>query len=171
MRKLTGALSVLFALLLPAAQATETAVADAEQKVIRLSEPVESTDAYEVFGAPMTDAGQAVSLHELVSNEEQYLGREVLLRTRIAKVCQKKGCFFIAQDGNAVARITFKDYGFFIPTDSAGKEVTLTGTFNRQQLSGAKARHYQQDLGETPAKRPGTSLEYQVVATSVRIPK
>jgi hypothetical protein len=171
MLKQTGPLWILFALLLPAAHSAETALAGAEQKVVRLSEPVQSTDTYEVFGAPMSDTGNAVTLRELVSNDAQYLGREVLLSTRIAKVCQKKGCFFIAQDGDAVARITFKDYSFFIPTDSTGKEVTLAGTFTRQQLNGAKARHYYEDLGEAPPETPGTSLEYQVVATSVRIPK
>ena len=169
MLRATGTLSILIALLPPAAQTADTASADSSANVIRLSEPVASTDAYEVFGAPMDDTGKAVTLRELVSNDEQYLGREVVLTTRVAKVCQKKGCFFIAQDGDAVARVTFKDYGFFIPTDSAGKEVTLAGTFTRQQLNEAKAKHYAKDLGEKPANPPRASLEYQIVASSVRI--
>ena len=171
MLKATGTLSMLIALLSPVAQAADNVSADPSANVIRLSEPVASTDTYEVFGAPMDEKGEAVTLRELVSNDERYLGREVLLTTRVAKVCQKKGCFFIAQDGDAVARVTFKDYGFFIPTDSAGKEVTLAGTFTRQPLSAAKAGHYSADLAEKPANPPTTSLEYQIVAHSIRVPK
>ena len=171
MPRLTVALPILIALWLPALQAAEPRSDDSEDKVIRLSEPVLSTDTYEEFGTPMDDSRGAVTLRELVSNDDRYLNREVLLTTRIAKVCRKKGCFFIARDGDAVARVTFKDYAFFIPTDSAGKMVTLAGTFTRQQLNEAKAKHYATDLGEQAADAPTASLEYQIVATSVRIPK
>lgn len=171
MFRATRTLFMLIALLPAVAQTADTVSADSSANVIRLSEPVASTDTYEVFGAPMDDTREPVTLRELVNNDEQFLGREVLLTTRVAKVCQKKGCFFIAQDGDALARVTFKDYGFFIPTDSAGKEVTLAGTFTRQELSEAKARHYSTDLGEKPASPPTTSFEYQIVASSIRVPK
>lgn len=171
MFRATRTLFMLVALLPAVAQTADTVSADSSVNVIRLSEPVASTDTYEVFGAPMDDTREPVTLSELVNNDEQFLGREVLVTTRVAKVCQKKGCFFIAQDGDALARVTFKDYGFFIPTDSAGKEVTLAGTFTRQELNEAKARHYSTDLGEKPASPPTTSLEYQIVASSIRVPK
>jgi len=143
----------------------------ASGKVIRLSEPVEVTESYEVFGSPLDAAGPEIGLQELVGKSDQYLDKEVLVTTRIAKVCQKKGCFFVAQEGEATARVTFKDYGFFIPTDSGGKTVTLAGTFTRSELSAEKADHYRKDLGETPAKPGAATMEYQIVATSVRIPK
>jgi hypothetical protein len=152
--------------------ADESGHEDAPGKVIRLSEPVEATESYEVFGSPLDAAGPAVGLQELVSNSDQYLDKQVLVTTRIAKVCQKKGCFFVAQEGEAVARVTFKDYGFFIPTDSGGKTVTLAGTFVRTELSPEKAHHYRKDLGEAPARpAAAATMEYQIVATSVRIPK
>ena len=90
--------------------------------------------------------------------------------TRVAKVCQKKGCFFIAQDGDAVARVKFKDYAFFIPTDSADKQVTLTGVFTRKELTAEQASHYAADEGRTEASAKARS-EYQIVASSIRIPK
>jgi len=141
-----------------------------DEGAVRLSEPVTVTEDYEEFGAPVVSAEAAIPLGELVGAGEEYLGREITLTTRIAKVCRKKGCFFIARDGDATARITFKDYGFFIPTDSAGKEVLLNGTFERREITDAQAKHYRKDLGEAPGGGAGGS-EYHIVATAVRIPK
>lgn len=139
-------------------------------ETVRLSKPVEISDTYEVFGAPMARKGQGMRLKEVVAREDELAGQEVRVTTRVAKVCQKKGCFFIATDGAASARVTFADYGFFIPTDSGDKHVTLVGTFSRQPLAPAQAAHYAEDLGETPPATP-PEFEYAIVATSVLIPK
>lgn len=145
--------------------------AGAGDAVIRLSEPVHETRAYEEFGARVDESIEPVSLSELIDGGDRYLDRPVLVATRIAKVCQKKGCFFIAQEGEAVARITFKDYGFFIPTDAAGKRVVLNGVFGRRLVDTAEQRHLANDLGEPPAAASAPVTEYHIVATAVRIPK
>ena len=139
-----------------------------EPDVIRLSEPVEVGENYEVFGAAQPESTNALRLSDLIENSERYLGEEVTVETRIAKVCQKKGCFFVAHDGAATARITFRDYGFFIPTDSGGKTARLYGTFSRKPLTQEKADHYAEDAGEKPA--PLTQpFEYSIVASGVKI--
>ena len=139
--------------------------------VIRLSEPVESTADYEVFGSKLESSGEPMSLSALIAKGDEYSGKEVLVKTRVAKVCQKKGCFFIAQDGEAVARVKFKDYGFFVPTDTGGKTVTLLGTFSRTMVPEDRAKHYAEDAGEDPGKISGPQPEYSIVATSVKIPR
>ena len=146
------------------------AVIAQEGGVIRLSEPVEVTSSYEVFGSTLPDAGTPLSLADLVKDNEKYLDQEVLVETRIAKVCQKKGCFFVATEGASTARVTFKDYGFFIPTDSGGKNVVLLGTFSRKSLSKEQAEHYAADLGEKVASAP-EKFEYSIVASAVKIPR
>jgi hypothetical protein len=138
--------------------------------VTRLSEPVEVGDGYEVFGAPVGAAGEPRRLAEIVSASPDYAGKQVHATAKVAKVCQKKGCFFVAHDGDAVARITFVDYSFFVPTDSGGKDVTIVGTFDRKVLSEAQARHFAEDAGEDPNKISGPREEYTIVATSVVIP-
>jgi hypothetical protein len=143
----------------------------AETTVVRLSEPVEATATYEVFGAPLQDKEAGLSLQEIIERESDFAGQEVRVSTRIAKVCQKKGCFFIATEGDAWARITFADYGFFIPTDSGGKQVTLVGAFSRQELTQEQAAHYKKDLGEQPSEKDVAPFEYSIVATSVLIPR
>jgi len=139
-------------------------------EVKRLSEPVEVTATHEVFGSALPGSETPLSLSELMDNEQKYLDQEVLLETRIAKVCQKKGCFFIAQEGASSARVSFKDYGFFIPTDSGGKDVVLLGTFSRKNVSKEQAEHYVADLGETATSTP-ERFEYSIVATAVKIPR
>lgn len=139
-------------------------------EVIRLSEPVAVTDTYEVFGSPLPESGDVLEIGQLIENSEKYQDKDVLVSTRIAKVCQKKGCFFIAQHDVDSVRITFKDYGFFIPTDSGGKTVTLAGTFSRKSLSKEEAEHIAEDLGEeAPENVP--EFQYSIVATGVSIPR
>ena len=141
-----------------------------ESEVLRLSEPVEVTATYEVFGSTLPETGTPLRLGELVEDNDKYLDQEVLVETRIAKVCQKKGCFFVATEGASTARVTFKDYGFFIPTDSGGKNVVLLGTFSRKSVSKEQAEHYAADLGEKVASAPET-FEYSIVASAVKIPR
>jgi hypothetical protein len=147
-----------------------TAAAFADDQVIRLSEPVAVTDTHEVFGTMLPDQGTAVSLVDLIEHSDTYQDQEVLVATRIAKVCQKKGCFFVATEGAVSARISFKDYGFFIPTDSGGKDVLLLGTFSRADVSAAEAEHYAADLGEPAASSPDR-FQYSIVASAVQIPR
>ena len=139
-----------------------------ESAVKRLSEPVEVTATYEVFGSTLPETGTPLSLGDLMNDSKKYLDQEVLVATRIAKVCQKKGCFFVAQEGPSTARVSFKDYGFFIPTDSGGKNVVLLGTFSRKSVSKEEAEHFSADLGETAASAP-ERFEYSIVASAVKI--
>ena len=142
----------------------------AENEVKRLSEPFEVTATHEVFGSKLPEGGSPLSLGELMGDNDKYLDQEVLVETRIAKVCQKKGCFFVANEGASTARVTFKDYGFFIPTDSGGKDVVLWGTFSRKSVSKEEAEHYSADLGEKASAEPA-KFEYSIVASAISIPK
>jgi hypothetical protein len=137
---------------------------------IRLSEPVQTGDGYEVFGSPVGEVGEPKPLATIVAASEQYAGQQVHAKATVSQVCRKKGCFLVAQDGEAVARVTFVDYSFFVPTDSGGKDVTIVGTFNRKVITEAQARHFAEDAGDDPAKISGPREEYSIVATSVVIP-
>lgn len=141
-----------------------------EDGVKRLSEPVAVTESHEMFGAIVPDTGTPLSLGELVKDNDKYQDQEVLLATRIAKVCQSKGCFFVAQDGAVTARVSFKDYGFFIPTDSGGKDVVLLGVYSRESVTKEEAEHYAKDLGEVASSSP-ERFQYSIVASAVKIPR
>ncbi|SMO37350.1 DUF4920 domain-containing protein [Gracilimonas mengyeensis] len=159
-------------LLIAAMAVLFSTVAFAQQgEVVRLSEPVTVTESYEVFGSEVADWEAPVTLSALIADQKVWADKEVTVKTEVAEVCQKKGCFFIAQDGDQTARVTFKDYGFFVPTDSQGKKVTLVGTFSVNELSEEKAKHYAEDAGEDPDTITGPQKEYAIVATSVLVPK
>ncbi|MEE4293301.1 MAG: DUF4920 domain-containing protein [Xanthomonadales bacterium] len=149
--------------------AVQSGVAD-DPEVVRLSEPVAVTETHEIFGAPLPAAAEPIEIGELLADRAAYEDKDILLTARIAKVCQKKGCFFIVQHGADSVRVTFKDYGFFIPSDSGGKTVTLAGTFVRKPLSPEQAAHVARDLGEEPPANP-PAFEYAIVATGVSIPR
>lgn len=155
--------------LLAAAFFAASALAD--DAVIRLSEPVKTTDTHEDFGTELPESESLHSLSAAISKLDDLAGQPVLIETEIQQVCQKKGCFFIARDGGAVARVRFQDYGFFIPTDSAGKIVMLAGTLERVKLGAEQAAHFAEDLGQDAEADGMAEFEYQIMATAVRIPR
>jgi hypothetical protein len=161
MKKIAALFSVLAVALVAPALADD---------VIRLSEPVQTGDGYEVFGAPIDAATEPKPLARIIAASDEHAGKEVHAKATVSQVCRKKGCFLVAQDGESIARVTFVDYSFFVPTDSGGKDVVIVGTFNRKQVSEAQARHFAEDAGEDPSGIAGAREEYTIVATSVMVP-
>ena len=148
---------------------TGSSFAAGREDVIRLSEPVETTPEYETFGVPMDFSVAKVELKDIATDGDRYTDKPVRVETRVSKVCQKKGCFFVAQQGDSIIRVSFKDYSFFVPTDISGKQVMLVGQVIASELSPEKAEHLAEDLGETEETiKPGK--EYTIVASSVRVP-
>ncbi len=141
----------------------------ASADVVRLSDPVEATDTHETFGSALPEQDGVLALSTLLENSAEYLDQPVLVETRVAKVCQAKGCFFIAQEGAHSARVSFVDYSFFVPSDISGRTVTLAGSLVRRELSEAQAAHLNEDTGGGDSISPG--VQYEIVATSVRVPR
>lgn len=67
-------------------------------------------------------------------------------------------------------RVAFRDYGFFVPTDSAGKTVTLAGELIKKEMTAEQVAHFNQDMqGGSDAVKEG--VVYEILAGSVMIPK
>ncbi|MEM8563663.1 MAG: DUF4920 domain-containing protein [Pseudomonadota bacterium] len=139
----------------------------ASSQALRLSEPVEVTDQYEVFGEPMPDKRAGLQLGEVIARQDVLLEQPLRITATVSQVCQKKGCFFIATDGAHWARVTFADYRFFIPTDSAGKQATVVGQFSRRKLSAKQAEHYAEDLGQARSTIDTPQFEYSIEANAI----
>jgi len=140
----------------------------ANADVIRLSEPVQKDATSETYGEPLSTMPQDVELKTLLTSPEEYLNKSFSVSTQVAQVCQKKGCFFIAQAGSEIIRVAFKDYGFFVPTDIGGKTVTLVGELIAHERTAKQAKHFSKDLDQKSTLESG--LTYEIVASSVRIP-
>jgi hypothetical protein len=81
---------------------------------------------------------------------------DVIIKTTVAEVCPKKGCWMNVQGakpGDQV-RVTFKDYGFFVPTELTGKEVALQGRYVKHVETVEEQKHLLKD-----AKRPQTEID------------
>ncbi|MFT4732172.1 MAG: tRNA pseudouridine-54 N-methylase [Gammaproteobacteria bacterium] len=137
---------------------------------LRLSEPSATDAQSETFGALLDKRLKKVTLHELTSYSSSYVSNAFQVETKVAKVCQKKGCFFIAQEGDDVMRVAFRDYGFFVPTDIAGKTVRLVGKLIKKEMTAEQITHFNQDMqGGSDILQEGAV--YEILADSVVIPR
>ncbi|MEP1033119.1 DUF4920 domain-containing protein [Ekhidna sp.] len=90
----------------------------------------------------------AISMNQFLTqvNEEE---KTFKVRGVIEEVCQMKGCWMtLKNEDGANVRITFKDYGFFVPKDISGSEVIIEGIANEEVLEEDVARHYAEDGGK-----------------------
>ncbi len=64
----------------------------------------------------------------------------------VQEVCQKKGCWMTMRmaDGETI-RITFKDYGFFLPMDASGRKAIMEGKAFVAVTSVEELKHYAED--------------------------
>ena len=145
-----------------------SAVQAADDDVIRLSEPVAVTDDAEIFGAPLSEEASPTALGAILDRPAEYVGSVVKVEAHISQVCKRKGCFMIATSGEGAIRISFKDYAFFVPTDTGGKTVTFTGTVITRELSEEQAAHLREDAGSDAIE---AGPVYEIVADSVSVPK
>lgn len=75
--------------------------------------------------------------------------KDFKVRGTIEEVCQMKGCWMtLKNDQGANVRVTFKDYGFFVPKDISGSEVIIEGVAKKEVLDEDVARHYAEDGGK-----------------------
>ncbi|AGH43873.1 DUF4920 domain-containing protein [Paraglaciecola psychrophila] len=139
-------------------------------ETLRLSEPVTQDAQSETFGVKLDNSLPKLSMKNLLTDSSSHLAKPFQVEARIAKVCQKKGCFFIAQQDQHILRVSFRDYSFFIPTDSSGKTVMLAGELVQKEVSPEQAAHFKADLrSETDMVKLG--VVYEIVADSVKIPR
>ncbi|MDX1491092.1 MAG: DUF4920 domain-containing protein [Pseudohongiellaceae bacterium] len=130
----------------------------------------EDTTQYQSYGAAMPQDRDAQTLRQAISTLEQGESREVKLIGKITEVCQAKGCWMILVDGDQYARITFKDYGFFVPTDTSMQQAVVYGQLEQINLSAETAAHYAEDAGREVESSEGLK-EFSLVASAVLIEK
>jgi len=68
----------------------------------------------------------------------------------VESVCQKKGCWMIVDGSpNGNVRVTFKDYGFFVPTNISGHRVIVEGVIDEANEGEESKHHYEKEEGMT----------------------
>jgi hypothetical protein len=123
-------------------------------------------------GGPIS-AGKAERVTDVLKNADALAGKTVLVEGTVRAACSKKGCWMELADGPDKAapgcRVTFKDYAFFVPTDSAGSEARIEGVANVRVLSKEEADHLAGEGARIDRAADGTAREVRIVATGVEL--
>ena len=79
-------------------------------------------------GQPLPKNQVPQKLSAVLSKPED--GKNVLVEGVVRRACTQMGCWMELgpSEGGAGVRVTFKDYAFFVPTDSAGAKARVQGT-------------------------------------------
>lgn len=112
---------------------------------------------------------QAVPLDEIAKAPDDHAGKTVQVTGTVASVCRKKGCWMTLKGDTpaATARITFKDYAFFVPKDCDGKRATVEGSLQVKTLTPEERQHFAEDARVDVSQIP--EKELRLVATGVEL--
>lgn len=126
-----------------------------------------------VFGDTITESG-AITGGELLTMMKDKDSANVKLNAKISEVCQKKGCWMDVEltDGKLMT-VRFKDYGFFVPKDAAGKETVIEGTVRREIETVEWLKHKAEDAGKTKEEidaitQPDTTLSFEAFGVIIK---
>ncbi|WP_316822055.1 DUF4920 domain-containing protein [Pedobacter gandavensis] len=104
------------------------------------------------FGSGVT-TGDLLPVSKIESAMGDKKTAEMKITGEVVEVCKKKGCWMTLKTPTGEAmRITFKDYGFFMPMDIVGKKVALDGIAKKQTISVETLRHYAEDAHKSAAE-------------------
>ena len=103
------------------------------------------------FGEQISSEG-AIAYEDLYSKLESVDEiKNVKVKARVTGVCQAKGCWMnltsTSADNTNPLFVKFKDYGFFMPKDIAGRDVIVEGRAYKEITPVDELRHYAEDEG------------------------
>jgi hypothetical protein len=123
-----------------------------ETKTETSSTEVNVETKYKSFGETIIP-DDAISANSMAEHYKSMNAGDSINSKMIAKVeevCQAKGCWMKVDLGNnEQVMVKFKDYGFFMPKNIAGKEVIINGKAFVEEVSVNEQRHYLEDAGAT----------------------
>ncbi|WP_234733363.1 DUF4920 domain-containing protein [Tellurirhabdus bombi] len=102
-------------------------------------------DNYSYHGKKIT-TDNAIPASQLVSKIGNQKSLPAKVEGTVESVCKMAGCWMKVKttDGQTM-RVTFRDYGFFVPKDIVGKNVVFEGTAQTTTTSVSELRHYAED--------------------------
>ena len=117
-----------------------------------------------------------MKIADVVAKPELFKGTTVVVQGEVRKACSKMGCWMEIADTATPdapgARVTFKDYGFFIPVDSAGAHARVQGVLDIRTLTPDDVKHMEGEGAKITSKAAdGSAQELSIVATGVELTK
>jgi hypothetical protein len=121
------------------------------------------------YGAALEPA-PSVPLASLLSDPRAYTGQTVTTEGQVQRACSRKGCWMEIGTGDDACRVTFKDYGFFVPTDSAGAYAKIQGRLDTREVEPAAVQHLESEGANFRNKRQdGSATEVRLIASAVEL--
>ena len=129
--------------------------------------------ARRAFGAPLGKS-PAVGLGEVLKAPDKFAEQSVLVEGEVRRACTRKGCWMelsAAPDPAAAGcRVTFKDYGFFVPIDSAGSRARVEAKVESRVIKPELVAHLESEGAQFADKSAdGSAREVRLVATGVEM--
>ena len=143
--------------------------ADAQGKVTSSKKVEDASKAIILRGVKLPVDQKTTSLDAIADQPEKFAGKEVCVEGSISAVCQAKGCWMTMAGSKVTsrARVTFKEYAFFVPKNVKGKKVKLLGEVKVKMLSDAERKHLAEDGRVDVSEIP--KAELRLVASGVEI--
>lgn len=114
-----------------------------------------------------------MKLINLVSEIENSDSLTAVIEAKVTEVCQAKGCWMKVELPNGESmRVTFKDYGFFMPKDLAGKSVKMSGVAKKEETDVETLKHFAEDGGKSEeeiAQITEPKMDYKFIASGVKL--
>jgi len=112
-----------------------------------------------------------LDLKDALADPQSQEGRSVIVEGRVDKVCPVKGCWMelMPEGESRGVRVTFENYGFFVPKDSMGWKARLEGKFVREELSKRDVDHLVGEGATLSPNADGTAVQYSFVASAVEL--
>jgi hypothetical protein len=126
-----------------------------------------------LFGQPL-GAVRRAQLEEVLVTPANFSDAPVIVEGHVRRACSKKGCWMelasSKEPGSPACRVTFENYGFFVPTDSAGASARLQGRVTLRRVDKNLVSHLEAE-GATFASKAedGSADEVRIVATGVEL--
>ena len=118
-------------------------------------------------GAAIAPEAKAVTVDEIVAKPDAYAKKPVVVEGVVASVCTNMGCWMELGE----MHITFKDYGFFVPTDSKGYTARAEGVAKVRTMSKEEADHLEGEGAKLHRNADGSAKEVTFIASGVELRK
>jgi hypothetical protein len=121
-------------------------------------------------GAPVS-AANAIPLATVLRTPRDYQKEPVVVEGTIEQACTRKGCWMqlAAQPKTPGVRVTFKDYGFFVPLDAKGMKARVEGVTKTRTLDKAEADHLVSEGATLTREADGSAVEVSFIASGVEL--
>jgi hypothetical protein len=135
--------------------------------------PAPSAVSRKVFGTPL-GASPKARLADVLKAPDKFADQSVLVEGDVRRACTRRGCWMELSEASDPAapgcRVTFKDYGFFVPTDSAGSKARVEARIESKLLKPELVAHMESEGAKFAEKdADGSAREVRLVASGVEL--